>query len=195
MEKEVEQDDAQPEVIEEQAEVELTAQEIADLQKAAEVSSQNFERAKKAEQARKALEEENALLKSQLETDQFSEPDNIIQKQIKELSDKFSAIEQEKQLEALCSQYPALKDKRSEFDSYRTDYPGGKLEAIAKLFLAENNLLEEPVKRKGLEKAGGGQRVAPQQGKYSAEDVKRLRETNFKQYMKLVRSGKLQLNK
>jgi hypothetical protein len=93
------------------------------------------------------------------------------------------------------TKYPILRDKLSEFEQYKQEYQGVKLESVAKLFLSENDLLGDSPKRKGLEKAGGGQRVAPSEGKFTAEDAKRLRETNYKEYLKQVRSGKLQISK
>lgn len=175
-------------------EVTLTTEQIADLQKAAQVSSQNFERAKKAEQEKKELQEKLSLLETQLETDQYVDTDVDVVKKLNELTNKFDAIEREKELDQMELKYPALKDKRTEFTSFRLDYPSVAIESVAKVFLAEHDLLSEPPKRKGLEKAGGGQRVAPTNGKFSAEDVKRLRETNYSEYMKLIKSGKLQLS-
>ena len=178
---------------EETSEEQNTSEDIAELRRRADVSSQNFERAKKAEEARKALEEENEILRAQLETESFT-GDDVVQRQLKEIASKLERLEEEKQLEGLYSQYPALKDKQSEFNSFRLDYPGVGLQAVAKLFLAENDLIGESPKRKGLEKAGGGQRVPPSTGKQNADDVKRLRETNYKEYVKQLKAGKIQIN-
>lgn len=194
MNEETEVLDPQPEVQEEEAQP--TSEEIADWKRKAEVSSQNFERAKKAEEEKKALAAKVAELEALQNTDlEFLDPNDPVQKRLKEVDAKLAQLEEREQLADVHSKYPALKDKREEFDAYRQDYPLTKLEVVAKLFLTENGLLDEPTKRKGLEKAGGGQRTTPQAGKFTAEDAKRLRETNFKEYMKLVRAGKLQIAK
>lgn len=167
----------------------LTPEEIQELKRKAEVSSQNFERAKKAEEAKRALEKELEELRST----QFEDPEDPVQRKLHEIEQKIASLAGEKEFESIITKYPVIKDKIDDFNTFKIDYPGVKLENIAKLFLAEHDLLTEPIKRKGLEKAGGGQRVIPKAGKMSAEDVKRLREENFKEYTKLVRSGKIQL--
>ena len=169
----------------------LTPEQIADLKRKADVSSQNFERAKKAEEAKKALEEEVERLK--LQTEPYEDTD--VSQKLNELTTKINKIEEEKQMESIFAKYPAIKDKLSEFEQYKLDYPGVKLESTAKLFLADNDLLTEAPKRKGLEKAGGGQRVAPSSGKMTSEDAQRLRTTNYKEYVKKVKDGPLQISK
>lgn len=193
---ETELDDTQTEIIQEETEVEevpLTPEQIADLQRAAEVSSQNYERAKKAEKEKKELQERIAQYEAQLETD--VDPDNVIIQKVNELAQKLNQIETEKQLDSVQAKYPSLKEKEEDFIVFLQQYPGVALESVAKLFLSENGMLETTPKRKGLVEARGGQRVAPSTGKLSAADVKRLRETNYPEYMKLIKSGKLQIDK
>lgn len=175
--------DAQPEV-----QATLTAEEIADLQAKANVSSQNFERLKKAEAEKKELQEKIALLESTTYTNE----DPLVVSKLAELDAKLNRIEEEKQIDSTLAKYPILADKKAEFDEFRKEYPGAKMENVAKIFLAENDLLELPKKRKGLE-TGGTQKVAPESGKMSAEDVKRLRTTNGREYLKLVREGRINL--
>lgn len=184
METEVEevvpQEEAQP----------LSAEEIAELKRKAEVSSQNFERAKKAETSEKLLTARIQELESQLSTNDYIDPNDVIQNQLAEFNAKLAKLEEDRALAEIFTKYPALKDKQSEFDTYRQSYPAGSnLEPIAKLFMAENDMLETP-KRKGLEKAGGGQRVVPTAG-MTQEDIQRLRTSNWKEYTKLVREGKI----
>lgn len=187
-----------PQTEEQQVEPEeetLTPEQIADLKNRANVSSQNFERAKKAEEDKKLLQEKVQELESQLVTTEYADPDDVVQTKLAELSAKLAKIEEDKQIDSIVSKYPVLKDKMSEFELYRQEYPATKLESVAKLYLSENDLLNETPKRKGLEKAGGGQRVAPSNGKMTSEDVKRLRETNFKEYKTLLKSGRLDISK
>lgn len=187
------QEEETPEV-----EAELTKEQIEELKRNAEVSSQNFERAKKAETKAKTLETELDTLKAQLattETEQFVDPSEQALAKIQALESKIASIEEQKEFETLYALYPVLKDKKDAFDTYRAENQGMKVATAAKAFLVENDLLGEQPKRKGLEKAGGGNRVPPQSGKMAAQDAERLRKTNYKEYMKLVRSGKLQIAK
>ncbi len=182
---------------EEQPEEPLTAEQIAELKSKADVSSQNFERAKKAEADKKALADKITLLEQQLASsniDEFADPNEAVLTQLADLNAKFSALEEEKQLNSVLGKYPVLADKRTEFDTFRMEYPSTKLESVAKLFLSENDLLAETPKRKGLERAGGGQRTAPATGKMTSEDVKRLRENNYPEYMKRLKDGTLQIS-
>lgn len=168
----------------------LSEEELAELKRRAEVSSQNYERAKKAEAEKKALQEKLSTLEAQLDPMGFV-PDDATKK-IAELDAKLSRLEEERHLQTVFAQYPALADKRQEFDEYRAQYPVEKLPQVAKLFLSEHDLIETP-QRKGLEKAGGGKRSAPSSGSMTATDVERLRKNNYKEYMKLLRSGKLNI--
>lgn len=146
---------------------------------------QLYERAKKAEAKAKELEER---LQS-TESDSYGDDD--LHQTVKDLSQKLAKIEERNQFESLYSQYPVLKDKITEFNEYRDQNPGMSLETGAKAFLAEHDLLGQTVKRKGLEKAGGGQRTPPT-GKTTAEDAKRLRETNYNEYKNQLMAGKIQ---
>ena len=181
---------------EEQPEEPLTAEQIAELKQKADVSSQNFERAKKAETEKKALAEKIALLETQLASseNEFADPSDTVLAQLAELNAKFSSLEEEKQMNLVVQKYPIIADKRVEFDTYRLEYPAHKIETVAKLFLAENDLLAEKPKRKGLEEARGGQRVPPATGKMTSEDAKRLRENNYAEYMKRIKAGTLQIS-
>jgi len=140
---------------------------------------------------RRLLEEELETLKSSaLSEEVYSDEGKILKKQITTLTEKINFIEEEKILQGLYFQYPVLKDKSAEFDEFRKDYPRTKLENVAKLYLAENGLLE-PV-RKGLEKPTGGPR-APLTSGMTADDVKTLRETNFKKYQEMVSKGQIKI--
>lgn len=168
--------DAQPEV----PAVTITEEEIAELKKRADVSSQNFERAKKAENELKALKE------AQLANDGFVPEDT----HYTELKEQLNRIEEREALNNLKGQYPVLEDKLTEFNEFRQNYPGVNLESVTKVFLAEKDLLGEQPKRKGLEKAKGGQRTPPST-ENSSDDVKRLRENNYREYVKQIREGKI----
>ena len=147
-------------------------------------NAQLYERAKKAELKVKELEQH-------LQTTETFEDEDDLRLTVKELSQKLSRMEEKTQFESLYNQYPILKDKVAEFDEYRSSNPGMSLETGAKAFLAEHDLFGQVQKRKGLEKAGGGQRTPPT-SKMTSDDAKRLRETNYAEYKKQLVAGKIQ---
>lgn len=140
----------------------------------------------------KQLEEELEQLKSSTlpEDEVFSDEGKALKKQITALTEKINSIEEDKNLQLLYAQYPVLKEKSEEFKTFREGYPRTKMENVAKLYLAENGLLE-PV-RKGLEKPTGGPRVPITSG-MTADDVKTLRETDFKKYQELLSKGLIKI--
>jgi hypothetical protein len=165
----------------------LTPAEIAELKRKADVSSQNYERAKKAEADKKRLEAE--LEEARLGSDSFVTDDDT-SRTLRDLTEKMNRLEERAQLDTVYTQYPQLKDKASEFNEFRAEYQGVSMDKVAKLFMSEHELGETP-KRKGLERAGGGTRKVPVQG-LATDDLTRLRTTNHREYVKLIKSGKLQ---
>lgn len=162
--------------------VELTQVELDDLKHKAEVSSQNFERAKKAETELKELREKNINVPS--DNEPWSDEGKLLQTKISEVENELLTIKEERDLERLYSQYPLLREKASEFSEYRkAEHPRAKLESVAKLYLAEEGLLEP--KRKGLENPTGGER-APMVTGMTAEEVEQLRKTNYKKYKEML---------
>jgi hypothetical protein len=143
-----------------------------------------YERAKRAEAKIKELEHLTTT-----EQDPYAE--NDLEQKVNELSQKLASMEEERQLNSVYQQYPILTEKTAEFDEYRLANPGMSLQTGAKAFLAEHDLLGQTTKRKGLEKAGGGQRTPPT-GKMTVEDAKRLRENNYGEYKKQLMAGKIQ---
>lgn len=172
------------EIVEEEAEVveEVINPEDDILAK----NRQLYERAKKAEAKAKELEEQ---LTNTVQ-DPYAEEDELKTK-VQTLEQKLKEIEEKNQFDALYTQYPILQEKLTEFDEYRQANQGMSLQTSAKAFLAEHDLLGQTPKRKGLEKAGGGQRTPPT-GKLSVEDTKRLRENNYGEYKKQLMAGKIQ---
>jgi hypothetical protein len=142
---------------------------------------------KEAEERARIAEENNTTVPSE---EVYSDEGKILKNKISTLETKLASIEEKNILEGLKSQYPALKDKSIEFDEFRKDYPRHKLENVAKIFLAENDLLVEIPARKGLEKTVGGPK-APTSTGMTSEDVAQLRKTNWKKYTELVTSGKI----
>ena len=141
---------------------------------------------------RRLLEEELETLKSSAlsEDEVFSDEGKALKKQITALTEKINSIEEDKNLQAVYSQYPVLREKSEDFDTFRAEYPRTKLGNVAKLYLAENGLLEPT--RKGLEKTTGGPRTPISSGT-TAEDAKILRETNFKKYQEMLSKGLIKI--
>jgi len=141
---------------------------------------------------RRLLEEELETLKSSAlsEDEVFSDEGKALKKQITALTEKINSIEEDKNLQTVYSQYPVLREKSEDFDTFRAEYPRTKLGNVAKLYLAENGLLEPT--RKGLEKTTGGPRTPISSGT-TAEDAKILRETNFKKYQEMLSKGLIKI--
>ena len=64
------------------------------------------------------------------------------------------------------------------------------MENVVKLFLSENGLIESP--RRGLEKPTGGDRTPPLMG-MTSEEVKTLRETNYRKYEDMLMKGQIKI--
>ena len=122
----------------------------------------------------------------------YSDEGKVLKGEVKALSEKLRAIERKEARREAESEFPALADKKEEFDTFLEDEENKRLSVkkAAKLFLAESNLLSEPPQRVGLEKPTGGSSTPPEP-KLSNEDVEHLMKTNWRQYEKLLREGKI----
>lgn len=118
----------------------------------------------------------------------YSDEGKELKRQLESMKKDLTSLQDEKELEKLYGLYPDLREHSVDFNKFREEYPRHKPENIAKLFLVEKGLLG--AERKGLEKASGGTRAVPESS-LSEADVKRLRETNFREYAKQLREGKL----
>jgi len=152
----------------------LTPEEVADLKHKAEVSSQNFERAKKAEARVKELE---------TNTNKEVSADDSLKEDVKMLKDKLAKQEV---LEA----NPILKDKWKELEEFRQleENSGMSLKTAAKSFLVENGLLE--VRRQGLESKTGGDRQPVQTG-MTIDQAEELRKSNSRLYKEKLMRGEI----
>lgn len=148
-----------------------------------------------AEREKRRLVEEELRLLREIPAENpideaVSDEGRALQTKINSLEAKFEQLEEEKQVAEIQTQYPAIKDKMTEFNEFKQDYPRHKLESIAKLFLVEKGLMESTIPRKGLETATGGDRTPAPTG-MTAKDVKELRTTDFRKYQEMLISGKL----
>ena len=155
--------------------VTLSKAELEDLKHKAEVSSQNYERAKKAENRLKEIE---PLV---VELPPEEDEDGRIKSELSDVKQKLQRME-------VIESYPLIKEVWKDFESFReeSDNKGMNMRTAAKAFLIEKGLLEP--QRKGLEKTTGGPRVPVQTG-MSNDEVKNLRETNYKKYVEMLEKG------
>ena len=173
--------------------ISLSKAEVEDLKHKAEVSSQNFERAKKAELELKELRDQRLTNEVAPSDDEvFTDEGKALKGKLDNLSSKFDDLQSQLAKERLMSSNPIIREKWAEFEEFRasSENKGMNLNTAVKAFLVENGLLEPT--RKGLEKTTGGPKTLGT-SKMSAEDVKSLRETNFKQYTDMLRKGQIQI--
>ena len=138
---------------------------------------------------RKELETRIQQLEESNNPSVSSEPED----EIGTLKLELAEVKSKQQRSEVIESYPALKEIWSDFEEFRTesDNKGMNMRTAAKAFLTEKGLLEP--KRKGLEKPTGGPRV-PQLTGMTAEDVKNLRETNFKKYSEMLMKGQIKIS-
>ena len=137
---------------------------------------------------RKEAEDKLASVNTTIPSDEvYSDEGRVLLAKIADLEARDKAREERMELDRLLTQFPVLKEKEAEFLEYRSsEHPRAKMSSVAKLYLSENGLLE-PV-RKGLESPTGGTR-SPMTSELNQEEVKNLRETNYKKYKDLLSKG------
>ena len=174
----------EPEVVVEDTKTEekedtLSTEDLAELHKKADASSQNFERAKKAEARVKELE--------LLDNDSSSEFED---EDVNQLKKDFSEIKAELGQSKLVKKYPQLEETWGDFEKYQQEpeNAGMKLETAAKAFLVDKDLLG--TRRKGLEKTTGGSKV-PQSTGMSLEDIENIRKNDGPKYREMLKKGQI----
>ena len=145
---------------------------------------------KRALKARMAEMEAELTAKQTPETEVFSDEGRVLQNQILELNKKLSYREEQEVMAGIQSKHPQIKDKFSEFEQYRLDNPGMKIETQAKAFLVENDLLETPKIRQGLEKSSGGGRIPTTTG-ITQEEIDKIRLNNPRKFRDMIKSGQI----
>lgn len=154
------------------------------------------ERRRVAEDRNKLLEEENKALKSSALPDEsedyLSDEGKTLKKEISNVKEEVSEIKEDTLRKNVFATYPLLKEKETEFNDYCSlpENKGMPLKTAAKAFLAENNMLS--VARPGLEKTTGGDKTPPTQG-MTTQQVKDLRENNYKEYTRLLLEDKIKI--
>lgn len=148
-----------------------------------------FERQKRQEAEDKLKQQETT---DPFEPEVISDEAKILKGQIDTLSGKISQLEDEKALEKILVQYPVLKENLDKFNEFRlAEHPRAKIESVAKIYLAENGLLES--RRVGLENPTGGDRAPVSQG-MTPDDIANLRKTNWKKYQELLSKGLIKMD-
>lgn len=161
--------------------VTLSKKELEDLEFRASQSSQNFERLKERDARVKELE---TLLDPALSDPERN--DGALAAQVAELTAKQTRSD-------IIEAYPVLKDVWADFESYQKSDVNKGMSAMvaAKAFLIEKGLLEPA--HPGLEQPTGGARVPTSPGMYS-DDIKKLRETDYKKYRDMVKKGLIKIS-
>ncbi len=150
------------------------------------------EKRREIEESKKLLEEELLTIKQSDEI--FSDEGKVLKKEVDSLRETVASLGEDNKLQAIFLKYPLLKEKVDEFNEYRKQYSGVALENVAKLYLSEIGLLETTPKRKGLEKSTGGDRTPISSGKMTSEEVKKLRETNYRKYQEMLKKDQIKIS-
>lgn len=132
--------------------------------------------------------ERRKKLQAQLDSLQLSsapEPENEplqeddIRQEIRELK-----------LDKLTNQYPELEDKRIELDEFLEDNSNYSLEDAVDLFRIRRGLVNQSTSEpKGLESPTSGPKDTTTVAGYTPQEVREMREQNFRQYHKLLMEG------
>ena len=156
--------------------------EFDDLQHKAQVSSQNFERAKKAEGEILDLETRIADLEGQ------PDPSGNNDAELGRLQGQVAVLTANAAKADVLEAFPVLKEVWSDFEAFHAEdvNKAMPLMTAAKVFVNEKGL-NTPT-RPGAERPSGGDRTPPASG-MSPDDVKNLRETDYKKYREMVKKG------
>lgn len=162
------------------AKVEISQKELEDLKHRAEVSSQNFERAKNAETKLKELTDGNADLET------------VPSEKLQEVQTQLNQVQTQLAETTLRGANPLLNQAWPDFQVWyaKDENKVMPLEAASKVFMAEKGLLEP--NRPGLERNTGGPATPPKQG-MTAEEAKALREGDGRKYRESLLAGKVQI--
>jgi len=158
-----------------------------------------LESLKEEREKRKILDEEVRILREKLENppalsdEIFSDEGKTLQGELKTLRTELSEVRGELTKKDVLIAYPVLKEKLTEFEDFRNDpeNKGMNMRTAAKAFLVENELIDTQP-RKGTEKSTGGPRIPLTTG-MTSEDVKTLRETNFRLYTEMLQKGQIKI--
>lgn len=150
------------------------------------------EEREKRRQAEAELEAER-IRASQPKVEVVSDEGRLLDTKISALEAEIRATKQEREFSSLQTKYPAIADKREEFEQFLLDNQGMKLETAAKAFIVENDLAAPAQPRKGLEApSGGGKTPVPQDG-MTPDEADELRKNNYNEYARRIKAGSLKI--
>jgi len=149
------------------------------------------EKTRRAEERTRQLEEQLSS-STQTEAEVYSDEGKLLQerfnKKIQSLENTISNITGEFTKKDVLNAHPEIKEKWEEFEEFQADpdNKGMSMKTCAKAFLIERGMYQKP--RKGLEKPTGGDK-SPKPAGLTAQDVKTLRETNWRKYTDMLSKG------
>lgn len=167
----------------------LTPEELKELESKAHVSSQNFERAKKAEDKVKELQEQIATL--QAKPKESSTKENGKEEEIAALRAEIADIRANNQKQEVFAKYPQLKDVWNEFEEFQgePENAGMPILTAAKAFVVEKELTTP--RREGFERDGGGSHEAASTEELTWKEAENLRKTNYRAYREAIKNGRV----
>ena len=109
------------------------------------------ERKKRKEAEEKIIELTSAPSEPE-EEEAYSDEGKALKGDIKALNEKLHSIEKREARKEAETEFPVLKDRKAEFDAFLEDEENGRISIrkAAQLFLAEQDLLADRPRRKGL---------------------------------------------
>lgn len=123
--------------------------------------------------------------------DVYSDEGKLILKQMQERDAKIAALEEREKMRETFAAFPDLRGKEADFTDFRKDYPNVNIERVAKLFLSESGITPQKAQPKGLESTSGGAKTTETSTGFTAEEIDRIRTTQPRLFIKLVREGKI----
>lgn len=125
--------------------------------------------------------------------DIISDEGKALKKEIDDFKIQIGSLTRDVAFRDVLIDNPVIKEHKEEFEKFLADpeNAGMSLKTATKAFLTERGLSGDS-RRPGLERTTGGGRQTPNPVKMSLEEITHLRQTNFKQYLKLLEQGLIQ---
>lgn len=145
----------------------------------------------KKEREKRRIAEETLALQGAPTVPSGSQPQS---QDVQKLAEEIQTLKKENALKDLFSQFPLLKERANDFETYlnASENTGMSMQTAAKVFLVENGL--SGVRRPGLEKPTGGDRQPPSTG-MTIDEIRILRETDYRKYTELLMKGLIKIPK
>lgn len=122
----------------------------------------------------------------------WSDEGKLLQDKISGLESTINALKEDNIKKQLQDSNPILKEKWNDFELYllKPENKGMSLSTASKAYLIENGMFDAP--RVGLETPSGGPRT-PVTGALSADEIKRIRETDPAKYREMLEKGQIKI--